>query len=72
MFRRWAWTTSNAANVTDVIGEWNGGGIDVIYDSDGSILTNFFGLPPQYVLGITNIDFVEAGQPRRSSRPGWS
>ncbi len=47
-------------SITSVIGEWNGGGIDVIYDSDGSILTNFFGLPPTGVLGITNIDFVEA------------
>jgi uncharacterized membrane protein len=52
-----------AANVTDVIGEWNGGGIDVIYDSDGSILTNYFGLPPTAVLGITNVDFVEANSP---------
>jgi uncharacterized membrane protein len=45
-------------NVESILGEWNGGGIDVIYDSDGSIMTNFFGLPPEAVLGITNIDYV--------------
>jgi len=51
------------ANVTSVIGPYNGGGIDVIYDSDGSILTNFFGVPPTAVLGITNIDNVAASGP---------
>ena len=50
-------------NVESVLGAWNGGGIDVIYDSDGSIMTNFFGLPPTGVLGITNIDYVEADGP---------
>jgi translation initiation factor IF-1 len=53
-------------SITSVIGEWNGGGIHVIYDNDGSILTNFFGLPPTGVLGITNIDFVEADSPEIS------
>src|SRR5262249_47783489 len=32
---------NSAANITNVIGVWNGGGIDVVYDSDGSIMTNF-------------------------------
>ena len=53
----------DANSVQSVLGEWNGGGMDVIYDHDGSILTNFFGLPPTGVLGITNIDFVEADGP---------
>jgi uncharacterized membrane protein len=48
------------ANITSVIGTWNGGGVDVVYDSDGSIMTNFFGVDPTQVLGITSIDFVEA------------
>jgi hypothetical protein len=52
-----------AANVTSVIGTWNGGGIHVIYDNDGSIMQNFFGLPPTGVLGITSIDFIDAGTP---------
>ena len=52
---------NSAANVTQVIGTWNGGGIDVVYDSDGSILTNFFGLPPTGVLGITNVESAAAG-----------
>jgi uncharacterized membrane protein len=49
--------------IESVLGAWNGGGIDVIYDSDGSIMTNFFGLPPTGVLGITNIDFVGVDTP---------
>ena len=48
----------NSATITSVIGTWNGGGIHVVYDSDGSIMTNFFGVPPANVLGITNIDFA--------------
>jgi hypothetical protein len=54
---------TDGGNVTSVIGGWNGGGIDVIYDSDGSVMNDFFGLPAQYVLGITNIDYVEADTP---------
>jgi uncharacterized membrane protein len=50
--------------VESVIGTWNGGGIDVIYDNDGSIMTNFFGLPPTGVLGITNIDYTEVNTPQ--------
>jgi uncharacterized membrane protein len=50
-------------NISSVIGSWNGGGIDVVYDSDGSILTNFFGLPPTGVLGITSIEFVGTDTP---------
>jgi uncharacterized membrane protein len=50
-------------SVASVIGEFNGGGMHVIYDHDGSILTNFFGLPPTGVLGITNIDYVAPFSP---------
>src|SRR5262245_6562431 len=44
-----------------VLEQYNGGGIDVVYDSDGSIMTNYFGLDPTSVLGITNIDYVQTG-----------
>jgi|GEM_PF-556765 len=50
-------------NITSIIGTWNGGGIDVVYDRDGAILTNFFGVPPASVLGITSIDFVSNDSP---------
>jgi uncharacterized membrane protein len=53
----------DASTVTSVIGPFNRGGIDVIYDQDGSIMTNFFGLPPTAVLGITNIEYVARNTP---------
>jgi uncharacterized membrane protein len=49
-----------AANVTDVIGAFNGGGIHVIFDADGSIMENFFGLGPN-VLGISTPESAQAG-----------
>jgi len=49
--------------VLSVLGSWNGGGLFVVYDDDGSILEDFFGFPPGAVLGITNIDFVAADTP---------
>lgn len=48
-------------NIDSVIGTYNGGGIDIVYDTDGSIMTNFFGVDPTSVLGITDIDFVNTG-----------
>jgi uncharacterized membrane protein len=53
----------DANSVPFVIGEWNGGGITVIYDHDGSIMQDFFGLPPTGALGIANIEFAEADGP---------
>lgn len=50
-------------SVTDVIGAFNGGGIHVIYDNDGNIMRNFFGVTPTSVLGISNLDFVAADGP---------
>lgn len=47
-----------AANVGGVIGVDNtGNGITVIYDSNGTIMTNFFGVPPG-VLGIAQPEFA--------------
>jgi len=53
----------DASSVTLILGMWNGGGMHVVYDADGTILSNFFGLPPTGVLGITNIDYVGADTP---------
>lgn len=50
----------DGSNIESVIGTYNGGGIDVVYDSDGSILTNFFGVDPTSVLGITNIEYTSS------------
>jgi uncharacterized membrane protein len=50
----------DGSSIESIIGSWNGGGIDVVYDSDGSVLTNFFGLPPTGVLGVTNVEYVGA------------
>ena len=45
-----------------VVGAFNGGGIDVMYDDDGSIISAFFGAPPG-VLGIASPDFSFGGTP---------
>ena len=49
----------NTANCNPnlVIGAWNGGGIHVIYDTDGRILQNYLGIFG--ALGVTSIDFVD-------------
>ncbi len=49
-----------SANIGSIIGTFNGGGIHVVYDDDGSILSNYFGVPPTSVLGITDIEDVAA------------
>lgn len=48
-----------AANVGKVIGKFNGGGIHVIYDTDGSILEEYFGVPKWAVLGIAFPEWAE-------------
>lgn len=42
-----------------VIGTWNGGGVHVIYDTDGKILNNYLGI--YGALGVSAIDFVAEG-----------
>ncbi|MFI5182974.1 MAG: hypothetical protein ACHQNV_01140, partial [Vicinamibacteria bacterium] len=49
-----------AENVQQVIGTFNGGGIHVIFDADGSIMQNFFGAGDG-VLGISTPEFGEDG-----------
>ncbi|HXI02645.1 MAG TPA: hypothetical protein VNI57_05660 [Candidatus Saccharimonadales bacterium] len=44
-----------AANIFDVLGTWNGGGIHIVYDSDGSIHNALLGNP--YVLGFTILEY---------------
>lgn len=46
-----------AANANTVLGVFNGGGFNVIYDHDGSIIANVFGAPPG-VLGIAGPEFA--------------
>ena len=46
-----------AANAGTVIGTFNGGGFNVIYDADGTIVSDFFGSPPG-VLGIASPEFA--------------
>ncbi len=50
----------DATNVTEIIGKSNGRGIYVIFDADGSIMENFFGVGPN-VLGISSPQFSIEG-----------
>ena len=45
------------ANAGLVLGPFNGGGIHAIYDSNGSVIQNFFGAPPG-VLGIASPEYA--------------
>src|SRR5262245_27082327 len=56
------------ANAGSVIGADNGGGIHVIFDSDGTVLTDFFGAGPG-VLGIATPEYGEVGGTRITE--GW-
>jgi len=51
------------ASAMQILGAWNGGGIQVIYDTDGNILRNILGVSPTSVFGITNIDFTASDRP---------
>jgi len=53
------------ANAGLVVSVFNGGGIHVMYDNDGTIVSNFFGAPPG-VLGIASPDFAVSGTPNLS------
>ena len=50
------------ANAGLVVGTFNGGGFDIMYDHDGTIISAFFGAPPG-VLGIASPDFSFSGTP---------
>lgn len=57
-----------AANASSVIGTFNGGGVYVVYDTDGTVLSDFFGAPPS-VLGIASPEFGVDGTPEITE--GW-
>ena len=48
----------DASNIFDVLGTWNGGGIHIVYDADGSIHQMLFG-PYTTVLGFAIPEFVD-------------
>jgi hypothetical protein len=48
-----------AKNFTKVWGAFNGGGMHVVYDTDGSILEEYFGISRYEVLGIAMPEFAE-------------
>jgi hypothetical protein len=55
-------TDITLANVTSILGTFNGGGIHVIYDADGSITSGYFGAPPG-VAGLASPEFSATGAP---------
>lgn len=55
-------TDVTAANAADVIGTYNGGGIHVVYDADGTLMSDYLGVPPS-VLGIATPEFGVEGTP---------
>jgi hypothetical protein len=50
----------DASNITSIIGTSNGRGIYVVFDADGSIMQNFFGVGPN-VLGISSPQYSITG-----------
>lgn len=48
-----------AANAGKVFAGYNGGGLHVVYDTDGSILENYFGISRYEVLGIAFPEIAE-------------
>jgi hypothetical protein len=46
----------NGTNAGLVIGTFNGGGIHVIFDADGTVMSDYLGVPPN-VLGISSPEF---------------
>ena len=58
------------ANVGTVIGAWNGGGIQVIYDADGSVISELTGGTGYGVLGIASPEYL-AGDGSTQITEGW-
>lgn len=48
-----------AENVEKVYGKFNGGGMHVVFDTDGRILEEYFGVPKDAVLGIAFPEWAE-------------
>jgi len=51
----------DASNIFSVLGAWNGGGIHIIYDADGSIHESLFGFSG--VLGFTLLEYGDDDSP---------
>lgn len=52
----------NGPNIFQVLGAFNGGGVDVVYDSDGSVFAELFG-NPFGILGISLLDYASDTSP---------
>src|SRR5258706_7197710 len=52
----------DGTNIDLVLGTYNGGGVHVVYDSDGSVFTALFGSPYR-VLGLTIIQVANHNSP---------
>ena len=52
----------DATNIDQVLGAWNGGGIQIVYDTDGSIFEALFG-PYSGVLGFALVEWVDDESP---------
>lgn len=52
----------DASNLGSVLGTWNGGGVHIVYDADGTIFDSIFG-PFSGVLGVTVLEWVGDTQP---------
>lgn len=47
------------ANASKVFGAYNGGGMHVVYDTDGRILEEFFGVSKYDVMGLSIVEYAE-------------
>ena len=52
----------NASNIFDELGPYNGGGIRIIYDTDGTIIETLFGFSGA-ALGVTVIEYADEATP---------
>lgn len=48
------------ASMGSIIGQWNGGGIQVIFDADGSVINEFVGGDGYGILGIASPEYLAA------------
>lgn len=49
-------------NALSVLTAWNGGGLHIVYDTDGTIMQNVLGLPTS-VLGVTFVEWIYSDEP---------
>lgn len=56
-------TDITSANAGSIIGTFNDGGIHIIYDHDGGVLLNFFGVDPFSIAGVAAPEYTETASP---------